>query len=1093
MLAALVFTPGTVYCLYTGTEVPFAVCPSSAIPPAIIILMYPVFVIVLMMVACYVSHSKRFKAIAKLSWIDDYKAICKKYSESSININLTRCLFVGPPGVGKSSLKHLLINKRPKRCTRSTPVLVEPEIVQDLYEAGANRIDWRKVDGQVRHLIIRQKAKEIQVALRTQPICGCCTAICSRCRRHSQGNSTNAMEEGAESSQHYRSWRTSRRSTMTKQFDQWYKSLRQCCCSCFQKSWEKLNEALQDLHQEIDETANSVFSDSSENSAPLKLIHFLDSGGQPVFHDILPLFIGTPCLYIYVFNAVSGLNESLKITYRFEDGSDYAAESTSTARDFMLRTSSSIHTMEQKVSVKFESLLEQSDERDPPQSSILTVATFKDKLLKKNGKKKEADLRESWTTVKESIAMKPYEKLLGASGELFLVNNLMTEANQPKREEDLHTLETLRDAMSTSHAAFDIKIPLLWLLVDLITSKAGIKFIKYSCLEKFCLSKLLVSNKSEFDILVAFMHTLGFFAYFTVDRESRNALICTDAAFLYREVSSLLTVQFKKSPVHTAMRKFKEKAVIDSDYLKLFDELGIAENEIMDRQWFLKFLLHIGIAARLNENSYFIPLALPAQPLAPSTLMEKCDSSVSSLCFTVYLKQATPFESDKHILPQGIYCQLCTYVIRESKWQPLTSNNCRRRITYHMDTRATVALTEAPTHIEVSVHIHWGQGGVDVHTMEKIHSTCTKIKEDIQKGIEAAYESVFSHSPNDVSFALGFACPCQGASKDTHLRIVNTGNQHESARCPCGKITPLGAREVIWFKVPPKTMNASAEVVAVEEQLICMVNSHNTPHGKQPTSTERGVHITTESCEIIENRHVTLSGISAAQKVGDSLRELYDCRLVEAEADMRTKLSLEGLIPLLERPAGGFMTQEERVLVTSASTDPEKVSKIISIIRKKTNEDFVRFCSILDKSGNEHWATCLRHVDSEVEFPGPMPHTKQSLIPPTDHSKSGQNKTPLQATPTLHILDTHVIQHTALDWNKVAENLEIDISILKAIETSYPDNAKHCCYEMFSRWLDHVTGTGDSPRTWKSVLIALRTAGYVTLVGDMEKLLNIEP
>ena len=120
-----------------------------------------------------------------------------------------------------------------------------------------------------------------------------------------------------------------------------------------------------------------------------------------------------------------------------------------------------------------------------------------------------------------------------------------------------------------------------------------------------------------------------------------------------------------------------------------------------------------------------------------------------------------------------------------------------------------------------------------------------------------------------------------------------------------------------------------------------------------------------------------------------------------------------------------------------------------------------------------------------------MPHTKQSLIPPTDHSKSGRNKTPLQATPTLHILDTHVIQHIALDWNKVAENLEIDISILKAIETSYPDNAKHCCYEMFSRWLDHVTGTGDSPRTWKSVLIALRTAGYTHLVGNMERQFSI--
>jgi hypothetical protein len=67
------------------------------------------------------------------------------------------------------------------------------------------------------------------------------------------------------------------------------------------------------------------------------------------------------------------------------------------------------------------------------------------------------------------------------------------------------------------------------------------------------------------------------------------------------------------------------------------------------------------------------------------------------------------------------------------------------------------------------------------------------------------------------------------------------------------------------------------------------------------------------------------------------LCKLYDDRLVEVEAEMRTRLSLEGLIPLLERPAGGFMTPDERIAVTNTSTDPEKVSKIISILRKKTD------------------------------------------------------------------------------------------------------------------------------------------------------------
>ena len=124
----------------------------------------------------------------------------------------------------------------------------------------------------------------------------------------------------------------------------------------------------------------------------------------------------------------------------------------------------------------------------------------------------------------------------------------------------------------------------------------------------------------------------------------------------------------------------------------------------------------------------------------------------------------------------------------------------------------------------------------------------------------------------------------------------------------------------------------------------------------------------------------------------------------------------------------------------------------------------------------------------------PVPHTKASLIPPTDHdSGSGGGEAPLQATPTLHIMDTHVIRHIAPDWTQIAMYLGIEMSIWHVIEADNPRSVERCCHQMFSRWLANDTGTGDSPRTWKSVLIALRTAGYVTLVGDMEKLLNIVP
>ena len=96
------------------------------------------------------------------------------------------------------------------------------------------------------------------------------------------------------------------------------------------------------------------------------------------------------------------------------------------------------------------------------------------------------------------------------------------------------------------------------------------------------------------------------------------------------------------------------------------------------------------------------------------------------------------------------------------------------------------------------------------------------------------------------------------------------------------------------------------------------------------------------------------------------LSKVYDDRLAEYEAKMRTGISPVGLVPLLEVPAGGFMTQEERIVVVSKESDPEKVSTIISTLRKKTDKDYFNFCNILENSGNAHWAKRLRVSESPI-------------------------------------------------------------------------------------------------------------------------------
>ena len=101
--------------------------------------------------------------------------------------------------------------------------------------------------------------------------------------------------------------------------------------------------------------------------------------------------------------------------------------------------------------------------------------------------------------------------------------------------------------------------------------------------------------------------------------------------------------------------------------------------------------------------------------------------------------------------------------------------------------------------------------------------------------------------------------------------------------------------------------------------------------------------------------------------VPPSVVEIMDANrqgaLVESEKDLRVNLSLVSIVPLLEKTQdgrGGFMTREERMSVEAEKGDPDRVSKIIEILRKKDNDAFVRFCAILKQSGNEVWENTIR-------------------------------------------------------------------------------------------------------------------------------------
>ena len=66
-----------------------------------------------------------------------------------------------------------------------------------------------------------------------------------------------------------------------------------------------------------------------------------------------------------------------------------------------------------------------------------------------------------------------------------------------------------------------------------------------------------------------------------------------------------------------------------------------------------------------------------------------------------------------------------------------------------------------------------------------------------------------------------------------------------------------------------------------------------------------------------------------------------------------------------------------------------------------------------------------------------------------------------------------VVPEVAHKWLQIGIHLEMEVSILKTFKATESLDFTLCCLEMFESWLNKSRGTGESPRTWSSVLSAV--------------------
>ena len=73
------------------------------------------------------------------------------------------------------------------------------------------------------------------------------------------------------------------------------------------------------------------------------------------------------------------------------------------------------------------------------------------------------------------------------------------------------------------------------------------------------------------------------------------------------------------------------------------------------------------------------------------------------------------------------------------------------------------------------------------------------------------------------------------------------------------------------------------------------------------------------------------------------------------------------------------------------------------------------------------------------------------------------------------------------EWEQMALCLGVQSYVLETEKWDNPNNAEAACRGCLRRWLLRAPGTGETERTWHSVLEALEITGHSQLAGQLKR------
>ena len=455
-----------------------------------------------------------------------------------VNTRIIKSVFTGPPGVGKTSLKFLLLGKPPPGLRTSTPCAERPVRVRvvsgtriQLYIGG-----WKVVD---EHELLEMLSGAIPI------LCDESTEdqveLIESLLQH------NIIEKATPD--HKPAASQPDQSTPSTQHE-----------APLSTSTEALDLAITSLLDQLTKAISCQGENVSRELIDSDWIHIIDSGGQPQFHDLLPIFIHNTCSTIFVQRLNESLNDHPIVEYFKAD------ELVGTPYPSLLTNIQILMCMIRTL---------QSQPTEGRNSMIAIVGTHKDKehecLSETRAEKNKTLFDLLHPAFPDDLVL--YNK--GLNEPIFPVNT------KDPGEEERQTATVLRQAIESS-APDPVRIPIMWYILELLLRRLASILGRRVLGTKECVDiahKLNISTEA-FHVALKYFDDLNICLYYPA---VLPGVLFTDPQIPVDKLSELVEHRHR-------LRKAREgngnhamsEAVVTSKWLKFRDQ-GIVTLEFLQQ------------------------------------------------------------------------------------------------------------------------------------------------------------------------------------------------------------------------------------------------------------------------------------------------------------------------------------------------------------------------------------------------------------------------------------------------------------------------------------------------------------------------------